>query len=466
MNLAGLKRFAPVAVLGATIALSLTAIGQVQDSSRARMLDRMIAQGLTDCGAYRFLAELTRCAPHRLSGSRGADSAIAFAKAAMEECGFTRVHLEPVMVPHWERGPVESAQAVTGKKKSVPLSVCALGGSVATPPGGVIAPVLEVHSLDELTRMGEAAKGKIVFYDRPMDAAKLRTFEAYSGAVDQRSRGPSEAAKAGALAVLVRSMTLALDDVPHTGALDYAANVKKIPAAAISTKGAELLSALLKDSKDVRVHLTLTCRELPDAPSSNVVGDIVGTEKPNDIIVVSGHLDAWDKGQGAMDDGAGCVQALEALNLIRKMNLAPLRTIRAVLFINEENGLRGGRAYPLDPRRSSEHHVAMIESDAGGFAPRGFGVAGDSLVLAHVTRWKYLLDVLGAGLLTPGRGAADISPMIRTGVPGLALDVEDQRYFDYHHSDKDTIEKVNPRELELGAIAEAILAYQIAQEGL
>ncbi len=252
--------------------------------------------------------------------------------------------------------------------------------------------------------------------------------------------------------------------------MGYQDGVKKIPAAAISTRDAEKLSALLRGGEPLRVRLILSCRTLPDAPSANVAGEITGTEKPGEVIVVGGHLDAWDKGSGAHDDGAGCVQAIEALDLIRTLGrtlgLKPVRTIRAVMFMNEENGLRGGRGYVADPLRRSEKHVAMIESDAGGFAPRGFFVDADSAVRTQVFRWKTVMEKVNAGRLLAGRSGVDISPMVATGVPGFGLDPENHRYFDYHHSDKDTPDKVNPRELEMGAIAEALLAYIIAQEGL
>jgi Zn-dependent M28 family amino/carboxypeptidase len=344
--------------------------------------------------------------------------------------------------------------------------VCALGGSIATPAGGITSGVLEVKSFEELERLGKAAAGKIIFFNRPMDPALVNTFEAYTGAVDQRSRGAIQGARSGAVAVLVRSMTLAIDGVPHTGGMGYQDGVTKIPAAAISTRDAEKLSALLHSGAALRVRLLLSCRTLPDAPSANVMGEITGTEKPGEVIVVGGHLDAWDKGAGAHDDGSGCAQAVEALDLLRTLGLKPARTIRAVLFMNEENGLRGGRGYVADAGRRAESHTAMIESDAGGFAPRGFYVDADSAVRAYVARWKPVLETVNAGRLLSGKSGVDISPMVATGVPGFALDPENQRYFDYHHSDKDTPDRVNPRELEMGAVAEALLAYMIAQEGL
>jgi len=261
-------------------------------------------------------------------------------------------------------------------------------------------------------------------------------------------------------------MTLALDNVPHTGSMGYVDSLPKIPAAAVSTVGADMLSRALQRSGHVRVHLTLSCKTLPDAPSANVIGEIRGTEFPDDVIVVSGHLDAWDTGAGAHDDGAGCAQAIEALSLLKMAGVHPKRTIRAVMFMNEENGLRGGRGYVANPARNGERHVAMIESDRGGFAPRGFSIDADSSVLLRAHQWRALLDSLEAGMVVKGFSGVDVSPMVAKGVPGFGLLTEDQRYFDYHHSAKDQIEAVNPRELELGAIAEALLSYLLSEDGL
>jgi len=445
----------------------LTAFGQAGDSAHGyeAVAGQLLRTGLRSLGAYRMLQQLTSRAPRRLSGSAGADTAVELARGMMALRGFRNVHLEHLMVPRWERGKTENAILEVPGKANARLAVCALGGSIATPSHGITARVVEVLSFEELEHLGTAA-GKIVFFNRPMDPSILNTFEAYGGAVEQRSRGAIVGAKAGAVAVLVRSMTLAIDGVPHTGGMGYQEGVRKIPAAAISTRDAEILSTLLRRGTDLRVRLTLSCRTLPDAPSANVAGELTGTEKPEEVIVLGGHLDAWDKGSGAHDDGAGCVQAIEALDLLRTLGLKPRRTIRAVMFMNEENGLRGGRGYVADPLRRRERHVAMIESDAGGFAPRGFSVDADSAVCAYVLRWKPVMETVNAGRLRPGRGGVDISPMTATGVPGFGLDPENHRYFDYHHSDKDTPDKVNPRELEMGAIAEALLALMIAEYGL
>lgn len=468
-------------LISATMFLAQGAFSQPESADRGAPADevarntpivkKLIEAGLRDCESYEMLKQLVAEAPHRLSGSEGAEKAVALTKRMMEDRGFDNVHLEKVLVPRWVRGeeecwviPTVTHLPTTMRLQS--LAVCALGGSVATPEEGIQAEVVEVKSFDELRALGKSVQGKIVFFNRPMDPTKLNTFEAYAGAVDQRSRGAIEAAKVGAVAVLVRSMSLKIDDKPHTGAMNYADTVKKIPAAAISTLHANELSELFTKQKHVRLHLKLTPKTLPDVESANVVGQITGSEKPDEIIVVGGHLDAWDKGHGAHDDGAGCMQAIEAVNLLKKIGVKPKRTIRAVMFMNEENGVRGGRAYPVAPERQGEKHIAALESDAGGHTPRGFNVSGDSTLLHRVLEWKPLFEMLEAGRIQMGYSGVDIQPLVKTGVAGFGLVPDNHRYFDYHHSDNDTIDKVHPRELEMGAIVQALLCYLISEEGL
>jgi Zn-dependent M28 family amino/carboxypeptidase len=428
---------------------------------------RMLVAGLRDCSSHAILSELTSVAGHRLSGSPGAAAAVQLTEQMMIESGFQSVHVESLLVPRWVRGDAENAVMIrTDRADTIPLSICAIGGSIGTPPEGVIAEVVEVRSFEELHALGEAAGGKIIFFNRPMDPTVLSTFSGYGGAVDQRGSGAVQAAKAGGVAALVRSITTALDDVPHTGSMRYNDSIPKIPAAAVSTLGAERLSRLLQSGERLFVRMHLSCRTMPDVPSGNVLGQITGSQYPNQIIVVGGHLDSWDKGTGAHDDGAGCAQAIEVLRLIRDLGLKPKRTIRAVLFMNEENGNRGGKAYAAAPDREGEIHVAALESDRGGFAPRGFTVEGDSSLLEKVRRWQPLFEELGAGVFKAGHAGVDISAIVKDGVPGFGLLVDDLRYFDYHHSDNDTIDAVHPRELEMGAILEALLCYLIAEEGL
>ena len=445
------------------------AFGQTPDTTKGKPYEGVardiMSRGLLSCKAYDFLKELTTSVGARLSGSPQAEKAVHWGEKTMKDLEFDNVRLEPVTVTHWVRGPVENASIILSDGRGIPIMICALGGSIATPLDGVTAEVVEVKSFDELKKLGADAKGKIVFFNRPFDRTKFSTFEAYGGAVDQRGAGAIEAAKAGGVAALVRSMTTRLDDDPHTGAMHYADTIPKVPVAAISTIGANLLDSLLRKEDRIKVRLKLSCEKLPDVESANVVGELKGSEKPEEVIVIGGHLDSWDKGQGAHDDGAGICQSIEVLRLLKDLGLTPKRTIRAVLFMNEENGLAGGKAYAAKDR-PGEKHIAAIETDAGGFSPRGFGVAADSTIVEKIARWSYLLKPIDADRIQKGGGGADISELGKKGVPQIGLRPDVQRYFDYHHSDSDTIDKVNERELELGAIALAILAYVLAQEGL
>lgn len=432
------------------------------------IVKEMRKKGMTELKAYSLLEELLAIAGNRLAGSPGAAAAVELTRQWMQDLEFDDVHLEPMTVQRWVRGSVESASVINSPTVGTrPLSICALGNSIGTPELGITAPVIEVQSLEEAKNLGEKAKGKILFYNRPMDPDQIETFRAYGGAVNQRGSGAIEAAKVGAVGVLVRSMTLRLDDVPHTGMMRYDENVPKIPAAAISTLGANFLSELLKKDSEVVVNLRLSCETRTPVPSANIVGQITGSEKPNEVILLGAHLDAWDKGTGAHDDGAGCVQVVEALRLIKELGLKPKRTIRAVLFMNEEFGETGGKDYVKSPRRKNEQHLFAFESDAGGFIPRGFRVGRNEEIAGKYREWYPLFQELGMHLFTPGGGGADIGWLGRewdTILIGLAPD--SQRYFDVHHSANDVLETVNPRELEIGAIGMAIFAYVLAEEGI
>lgn len=435
----------------------------------AEASSKLSQHGLRELGAYSLLAELTGKIGARLSGSPQAAAAVEWGRKTMLAQGFANVHTEPVIVPHWVRGKIEQASMFTPELEGnteQKLAICALGGSIGTPREGVTAEVVEVQSLEEARSLGERGKGKIVFFNRRFDPTLVNTFAAYGGAVDQRHGGASAAASSGAVGVLVRSMTMANDDEPHTGAMDYDANVPKIPAAALSAKAADALASRLKTGASVHVRLKLDCKTLPDVESANVVGELIGAEKPNEVIVIGGHLDSWDKGVGAHDDGAGCVQTLEALRLLNNAGLRPKRTIRVVLFMNEENGGAGGRAYAEKHRPDGERHIAAIESDSGGFAPRGFGVTAKPEVFARFVAWMPVLEPFGADKLMVGGGGSDVGPLAAQGAVTIGLEPESQRYFDYHHSNNDTLDKVNARELELGAIAIALLSYMIAEDGI
>ncbi|MDZ7264868.1 MAG: M20/M25/M40 family metallo-hydrolase [candidate division KSB1 bacterium] len=431
-----------------------------------------VAQAITDTAladakAYSMLKELCYDIGPRLCGSPQTAAAVEWGRQTMMKLGFDNVHLQPVMVPHWERGKMAEAAIINSSiVGTVPISIAALGGSVATPEMGIVAEVIEVQSLKEVAGLGKKAQGKIIFYNRPMNPKTMNTFAAYGGAVDQRTLGAIEAAKVGAVAALVRSVTTRLDKVPHAGLLHYDETVPKIPGAAISTVDSDLLSKLIKQEKNVRVRMRLDCRSYPPIQSFNVIGEITGTEKPAEVVLIGGHLDSWDVGHGAHDDGAGCVQAIEALRLLKALGLQPMRTIRAVLFMCEEFGVYGGRAYADSARHSNIRHLAAIEADRGGFVPRGFDVSGDPPAIEKIQKWAHLFQHLDAADIFQGGGGADIAPLKELGALTIGLIVDHHRYFDYHHSANDVFEAVNERELELGAAAMAILAYVLAMEGL
>ncbi len=435
-------------------------------SSSSDIVSALLKHGLSEQQAYQNLAELTGTIGGRLSGSPQAAKAVKWGEALMKKLGFQNVRLQHVMVPHWVRGKVEKAWIVGRKgRKNIPLAMCALGGSIATPKKGITAEVIEVHSLAEAKALGSEAKGKIIFFNRPMDPTLISTFAAYGRAVDQRGGGASAAASVGGVGALIRSMTLVVDDVPHTGVMYYQDSIPKVPTAALSTVAANRLSEELKRNPHLRVHFALDCKTLPDVQSANVIGELAGTEFPNEVVVMGGHLDSWDKGKGAHDDGAGVTQSIEALRLIKELGLKPKRTIRVVLFMNEENGSRGGEGYAAQ-LPSKEKAVAAIESDAGGFDPRTFGVSADSSVFQKIASWASLLEPTDICSMRRGGGGEDISYLKDKGAALIGLVPSNQRYFDFHHSDKDVLANVNSRELELGAIAMASLAYFISEEGL
>lgn len=429
------------------------------------LAEKILKEGLKEEQAFAVLKKLTGIGP-RLTGSPQAAAAVELIRQEMQNLGLENIHLEPTVVEHWIRGAKEKAKIVSARYGTIPLSVCALGGSIATPETGISAEVVEVQSFTELQKIKEKAQGKIIFFNRPMDPTILNTFDAYGKAVDQRVRGAVEAAKVGAVAALVRSPTTRLDDFPHTGLMRYDPQVPKIPAACVSTKGAELLSQILKKDSSTIVFMKLDCRNLPHVTSYNVLGQITGSEKPNEIILIGGHLDSWDLGTGAHDDGAGCAHALEALRLIKELGLKPKRTIRAVMFMDEEFGGIGGKDYAQSENRREEVHLAAIESDRGAFLPLGFGVGADLKTIKRLQRWEYLFKTIGLCWIRGGGGGVDISPLAKNGAITIGLIPDCQRYFDVHHSGRDVLEMVNPRELELGAVAIAIFSYVLAQEGI
>jgi carboxypeptidase Q len=439
--------------------------GQQKDSV---MLRSIYTEVLTNGKCYPTLDHLSNQIGGRLSGSPEAKKAVEYTYTTLKSYGFDTVYLQEVMVPHWVRGQKEEGFIVKGNQR-MPVHICALGNSIATAEKGLLAPVIEVHNFKELEQLGvERIKGKIVFFNRPMNPTYIGTGRAYGEAGDQRGRGAIEAAKYGAVGVVVRSLTLANDTNPHTGMMGYRDTIQKIPACAISTVDADELSRLLKQrsAAPVSFYFKQNCRMLPDELSYNVVAEMRGTVKPEEIIIVGGHLDSWDTGDGAHDDGAGVTQSMEALRVLSQLGYKPKRTLRCVLFMNEENGVKGGIAYAAQAQEKSQKHIAAIESDAGGFTPRAFGIENNPNAVAAMQPWVELFRPYGIDYIREGHGGTDIEPLAGSGTVLIGYIPDSQRYFDYHHTAIDTFDKVNKRELELGAAAMCSLMYLLSEYGL
>ena len=427
-------------------------------------IKKIYQTALLDGQSYPWLAHLSNQIGGRLSGSLNAQRAVEWGKEELDALGLDRVWLQPVMVPKWIRGTFEYANIETSPGNTINVPVCALGGSIATPLAGIRAEVVEVQDFEELKTLGEEkVKGKIVFYNRPMQADLVNTFSAYSGCVDQRYSGAEEAARLGAVGVIVRSMNLRLDDYPHTGSMSYGDLPlrERIPAAAISTNGAELLSSMLALNPALKFYLKQNCKNLPDVQSYNVIGEIKGTTSPDEIMVVGGHLDSWDLGDGSHDDGAGVVQSMEVLRLFKKINYRPKRTLRVVLYMNEENGQRGAAKYTDVAKRNNEQHVFALESDAGGFTPRGFSIDTTPEKLKTIQSWAPYFEPYLVHLFVKGGSGADVAPLKTKDNVLAGLRPDSQRYFDYHHAANDTFDAINKRELELGAATMAAMVYLI-----
>lgn len=421
-------------------------------------------EAFTNGKCYAQLEHLCNKIGNRISGSTNAAKAVEFAFESLKKEGFDSVWLQPVMVPHWVRGEKEMGYFVNNNKKTS-VHICALGNSVATAKEGIKARLVEVKSFDELKKLGrENVEGKIVFFSRPFPDAIISG--AYGITVDQRSQGPLEAAKLGAIGVVVRSMTHAHDNFPHTGATGYKDSVTKIPGCAISTIDADWLSQTLKENPSTEFYFKQNCVMLSDVLSYNVVAEIKGSEKPDEIVLVGGHLDSWDVGTGAHDDGAGTVQSMEALRLFKATGIKPKRTLRCVLFMNEENGLKGGLKYAELAELNKEKHMAAIETDAGGFMPREIGIAVSEEKLLGLQPWQKLLAPYGIQTINIHGGGADIGPLKKQGVVMIGYHPDGQKYFDYHHTDADTFDKVNRRELQFGAVTLAGLMWLISEYGL
>ncbi|MDA9551188.1 M20/M25/M40 family metallo-hydrolase [Flavobacteriaceae bacterium] len=434
-----------------------------------KVISDIYTNSLTNGQSYKWLDYLSNNIGSRLSGSLGAEKAVAWTKEELETLGLDKVWIQPVMVPKWVRGVPEFAYIETSPGSTIKVNICALGGSISTPSTGLKAKIIEVSGVDELEKLGkDKIEGKIVFFNRPMDASLINTFESYGGCVNQRYSGAMEASKFGAIGVIVRSMNLRIDDLPHTGSMTYGdiPPDDRIPSAAISTKHADLLSGMVKLDNNIQFYFKQNSKQLDDVLSHNVIGEITGSEYPDEYIVVGGHLDSWDLGDGAHDDGAGCTQSMEVLRLLKLSGIKPKRSIRVVLFMNEENGLRGGNKYAEIAAQKNENHIFALESDAGGFTPRGFYFDCDQSNFEQILSWKSLFKPYLIHFFELGGSGADIGPLKNETNVLSGLKPDSQRYFDYHHAPNDTFDAVNKRELELGAATMTSLIYLIDKYGI
>ncbi|MEN8115879.1 MAG: M20/M25/M40 family metallo-hydrolase [Bacteroidota bacterium] len=444
------------------ILLPFSAFYEIYGQEESQVIRNIFDEALTDQTAYENLRYLCKNCDGRVTGSSQAAAAVEFTFRVMSKMNLDTVYKQPVQVPRWVRGEKEQASIQSGKfgKKGVP--VAALGNSVGTGDVGLSAKVVEVHTFDELKELGtENIKGKIVFFNRPMDPKMINTFGAYGKAANQRTQGAAEAAKYGAVGVVVRSLTTSQDDFPHTGVMMYEEGVPEIPAVAISTNGANLLSEWLKTDPKLTFYFRTTCKTLPEVTSHNVIGEIKGSEFPDEIITVGGHIDSWDPGEGAHDDGAGCMQSIEVLRLYNKLGIKPKRTIRAVMFMDEEVAQRGGKEYARQAALNNENHYFALEADRGGLMPRGFGVSAPAERQEEILALKKYFEPYGIIDFKKGGGGVDIGPLKQFGIPLASFIPEMQRYFDYHHSENDSFEQVNFREFQLGSAAIASFIYLI-----
>ena len=449
-----IRSIAALPILALTLAAApLFAQGHSIARDYRAAADSLIRAATRDSAAYRRLGELVDRFGHRLAGSPSLEAAIDWILAEMRKDGLSNVQGEPVMVTNWVRGQ-ESVDLVTPRR--APLRMLGLGGSVGTPAEGITARVLVVSSFDELDRRRAEARGRIVLFDAPFtDYGETRRYRTY---------GAVAAARAGAVASLIRSIAPFSIRSPHTGRVSYEQEVPKLPAAALSNEDAMMLHRMQDRGDSVVVTLKMQARQLPDAQSRNVVAEVVGRVEPEEVVVLGGHIDSWDVGQGAMDDGGGSVAAWEAVRLIHKLGLRPRRTIRVVLWTNEENGVEGGQGYLERHRDDLTKHVMAMESDGGVFSPRGVLVAGTAPAVEVVRQVGQLLRPIGADRVTKVDSSpeADIEPMVTLGVPGIGLDVDGSRYFWYHHTDGDTLDKLDPAEMGRCVALMAVMAYVIA----
>ncbi|MDQ3112128.1 MAG: M20/M25/M40 family metallo-hydrolase [Bacteroidota bacterium] len=472
-----MKKILPALLIASLFTLTIVAFTSGENpkvkpnDTDSTVIAKFYQEGYAGSGAYDALKGLCEKAPRRLSGSAGAQVAVEYMAQVMRDAKFDKVWLQPCMVPHWERGAPETGEMIVtakgNKTLKIKANVCALGGSEGTAENGLTAQVVEVSSFEELEKLGRKnIEGKIVFYNHPFDDRKVSTFHAYGEAVQYRWQGPPSAEKFGAVGCLVRSCTSSLDTFPHTGTMRADSLRAKIPSAAISTMDAEALHKWLGTNQPVMFTLKMSCKWFADVKSYNVIGEITGSEHPEQVIVVGGHLDAWDLSEGAHDDGTGVTGSFEAVRLFKVLGIRPKHTIRCVCFMNEENGGRGGQAYADSAAAKKEKHIAAIESDAGGFTPRGFGLEMTADQKKKVQGWSVLFYPYGVYDFTQGGGGADIGPLSEQGTPLLGLHPDGSRYFDYHHTEDDLFKNVNRRELQAGAASMAAMIYLIDKYGL
>ena len=439
-------------------------LAQTEDSIAIKKIsDEVLSNGK----AYENLRFLCKKIGPRLSGSPQAQKAVEATASMLKEAGADTVYLQPCMVPHWVRGEKEKGFVQVANNEKYLLHLCSLGNSEGTGKKGISAGVVEARSFKELEQIGAAViKGKIVFLNFPMNPTYVQTFRAYGESGISRWAGASKAASYGAIGVMVRSLASNADDFPHTGVMAYNDSFPKIPAVAISTNDAEWLSKQLKLNMPLTASFTNTSKMLADTISYNVVGEIKGSEFPQQIITVGGHLDSWDLAEGAQDDGAGCMQSIEVLRTLKAAGIKPKRTIRAVMFMNEENGGRGGEKYLELAEKNKEQHVFALESDEGGFTPRGFGLDMSEAQINKVAQWKNLFYPYGVYDLAAGGSGSDVGPLKKVGAALAGLKPDSQRYFDVHHASSDVFENVSKRELNLGALSMAALIYLVDKYGL
>lgn len=444
--------------LALVLALSATAGAQGVSDRQRSDANRLIDAAVRDSSAYNRLAHLTDEFGPRLSGSKSLEDALDWILAQMKSDGLANVRGEQAMVPHWVRGE-ESAVLVSPRPTT--LHMIGLGNSVGTPAQGITAPVLVVGSFDELTRRASEAKGKIVLFDHPFPPEKPG-LDGYREANVYRGNSPAAGAKVGAVAVLIRSISSFSIQNPHTGSTRYDSTLTKLPAAALSIEDAEMLHRMQDRGDKIVVTLKMGAQMLPDAPSRNAVAELRGSEKPDEVVVLGGHIDSWDVGQGAMDDGGCSVAAWQAVKLMKDLGLKPKRTVRVVLWTNEENGGRGGRAYRDAHENELGKHSVAMECDNGVFRPNGFRFQGSAAGLASVKQLATALDRIGSSRVIEGEGEADVGPILQRGVPGLALDVDDTKYFWYHHSSGDMMTMIDRNDFAKCVATMAVLAYLAA----